>query len=105
MHDRYLPVAPLRPFERRGLLEVVGTWNGVALTLVAARFASDRTSLREWRFTRGVLRRASERALFFADGVSPELARIGVADLGFVSRMDPPCAVYRRDESSRALSQ
>ncbi len=97
VHDRYLPAPPARPFERRGLLEVLGAWHDAPLALVAARFADDRSSIREWRFARTALRRTCERAIFFADGLTERTLRVGVADLGFATREAGPCAIYVRD--------
>ncbi len=81
VHDRYLPLASARPFERRGLLEVRGEWNGAPLTLLAARFSPDRSHLREWRFARAIVRQTTERAIFFADGMTERLERLGMRDL------------------------
>ena len=51
--DRYLPGAPLRPFDRRGLLQVDGIYEGGQLALIATQFAIERAmTLREARFAR-----------------------------------------------------
>ncbi|MDE2483213.1 MAG: hypothetical protein KGN02_13630 [bacterium] len=97
VYDRYLPAPPTRPLERRGVLEVVGTWNDAPLALVAARFARDRFAMREWRAVRAMLRRACARAILFADAASERVARIGVADLGFTVRAPWPNAIFVRE--------
>ncbi|MGA7569978.1 MAG: hypothetical protein WCA80_04140, partial [Candidatus Aquilonibacter sp.] len=54
--DRYLPGAPLRPFDRRGLLQVDGVLAGGRLALIATQFATERAvRVREARFTRAIL--------------------------------------------------
>ncbi len=96
VHDRYLPIVPLRPFDRRGLLEVRGDYAGKPLVLIAAQFAKDRSRIRELRFVRGELRRISGRALLFVAG-HYESARIGFGDLGFLRmRGLADCAIYAR---------
>lgn len=82
VHDRYMPAAPMRPFERRGLLQVDATCRGQALTLVATSFGEDRaTRIRDLRFARSALRSISTDAIaFVANAVS---SRIGFEDLGF----------------------
>ena len=96
VHDRYLPLTPLRPFDRRGFLEVRGDYCGKPLTLIAAQFAKDRSRLRELRFVRGRLRAISGRALLFVAG-HDETARIGFTDLRFLRlRGSSDCAIYAR---------
>jgi hypothetical protein len=80
--DRYLPGAPLRPFDRRGLLQVDGFLMGANASLVATQFAEDRaTRIRELRFIRTVLRATKRSALLFVTGVAE--GEPGFADLGF----------------------
>ena len=96
VYDRYLPIAPLRPFDRRGLLEVRGDYAGQPLVLIAVEFAKDRTRIRELRFVRRELRRITGRALLFVAGHF-ESARIGFRDLGFLRlRGSEGCAIYAR---------
>ena len=69
--DRYLPGAPLRPFDRRGLLHVDGVLGGGRLALIATQFATERAiRVREARFTRAILRTIDGAALLFATGVA-----------------------------------
>jgi hypothetical protein len=96
VHDRYLPVTPLRPFDRRGLLEVRGDYSGKPLALIAAQFAKDRTRVRELRFVRLELRAIKGRALLFLAG-HHENSRIGFRDLGFLRlRGSAACAIYAK---------
>lgn len=96
VHDRYLPAAPLRPFDRRGLLEVRGEFEMNCLTLVAAKLAADRTSIRELRFVRTTLRTIDGAALLFLAG-HDEHARVGFADLGFAFlRGIDGCSIYAK---------
>jgi hypothetical protein len=82
--DRYLPSTPMRPFDRRGLLEVEGTIHGTPLALVATQFAAERAvRVREARFARTVLREISGAALLFVTGVAS--GAISFADLGFTT--------------------
>jgi hypothetical protein len=80
--DRYLPGAPLRPFDRRGLLQVDGFFVGQNVSVVATQFAEDRaTRIRELRFTRTVLRATKRSTLLFVNGIVED--EPGFADLGF----------------------
>jgi hypothetical protein len=82
--DRYLPSSPMRPFDRRGLLEVEGILHGASLSLVATQFAAERAvRVREARFARTVLREISGAALLFVTGVAS--GAISFADLGFTT--------------------
>jgi hypothetical protein len=86
VQDRYLPAAPLRPFDRRGLLQVDGFAGDLALSIVATRFSGDRDGyVREMRFARTVLRRIATSAILFAGGMNARPLRIGFADLGLVA--------------------
>lgn len=60
VHDRYLPAPRLRPFERRGFLEVRGERNGRHMTLVAAQLAPHRGRAREVEYVRRSLRGIDE---------------------------------------------
>lgn len=96
VYDRYLPVLPLRPFDRRGLLEVRGDYAGKPLTLVAAQFSEDRSRVRELRFLRSDLRHVPGRALLFVAG-HYEGGRIGFRDLGFLClRRSGECGIYAK---------
>ena len=80
--DRYLPGAPLRPFDRRGLLQVDGILAGGRLALIATQFATERAiRVRETRFARTTLRTIDGAALLFATGVAS--AAIRFHDLRF----------------------
>lgn len=80
VHDLYLPVSPLRAFDRRGLLRVDGLCDGAGLTLFATQFAPDRVHVRELRFARSIVRAVAHPAVLF---LSMPHGRIGFADLGF----------------------
>jgi hypothetical protein len=96
VYDRYLPITPLRPFDRRGFLEVRGDYHGKPLALIAVQFAKDRLRVRELRFVRRELRAIGGRALLFVAGHS-ETGRIGFADLGFLRlRGAADCGIYAR---------
>lgn len=96
VHDRYLPLTPLRPFDRRGLLEVTGDYAGRPLALVAAEFARDRSRIRELRFVRRELRTIQGRALLFVAGYDAK-ERIGFSDLGFHRlRGSGSCGIYAK---------
>lgn len=83
VQDRYLPVLPLRPFDRRGILQVDGVMAGLPLTLVATRFAAEReAAIRELRFARHVLRSIDGALIAFVAGMSARTERIGFDDLG-----------------------
>ncbi len=83
VHDLYLPVAPLQPFERRGLLRVDGSCDGLEASLFATRFAPDRASVRDLRFTRSAIRAARSRRilLFLTDPPSAGSAAFRDLDL------------------------
>jgi len=82
--DRYLPSSPLRAFDRRGLLQVEGSFGGVSLALMATQFADERAvRVLEVRFARTVLRKSRGAALLFVTGVAS--GAIAFADLGFTT--------------------
>ena len=82
VHDRYLPAAPLRPFDRRGILQIDGTFGTERLTLLATQFSPEREgAIRELRFARRVLRGIGGALAAFVAGMSPAARRIGFADL------------------------
>ncbi len=96
LHDRYLPVTPLRPFDRRGFLEVRGNYCGEPLALIAVQFAKDRSRVRELRFVRTRLRAITGRALLFVAGYH-QSGRVGFSDLGFLRlRGAADCGIYAR---------
>ena len=91
----------MRPFDRRGLLQLDATWNGVALTVVATSFARDRASrVRDVRFARTVLRSVSGIAIAFVANAAE--SRIGFSDLGFVelARDDHNLIVVRPSQAT-----
>lgn len=98
VHDRFLPTPLLRPFDRRGFLEVRGHVLR-PLALVAAELSRDRNSARELRFVRNALRMLRGDAVLFLANVDERTERIGVRDLGFTT---VDCregrAIYRRTE-------
>ncbi len=100
VHDRYLPSPLLRPFDRRGLLEVRGERNGKPLALVAAQFSTDRIWARELRFVRHALRSLCGETVLFLAHLPERFDRIGVADLGFVTlqRYDDRATFVRGSE-------
>jgi hypothetical protein len=104
VHDRYLPAAPLRPFDRRGILQVDGTFEGDRLSVVATQFAPERDdAIRELRFARRVLRGIDGKLVLFTAGMSPATQRIGFADLGLHAlAQEDGAAVCARTLASRA---
>jgi hypothetical protein len=82
--DRYLPNSPLRPFDRRGLLQVEGSLDGAGLALIATQFAAERAvRVPEVRFARSVLRATGRIALLFVTGAAS--GAMSFADLGFTT--------------------
>jgi hypothetical protein len=100
--DRYLPGAPLRPFDRRGLLQVDGFFMGANVSLVATQFSDERaTRIRELRFTRTVLRATKRSTLLFITGIAQR--EPGFADLGFAPvASDRGVVVGAREFGARA---
>jgi hypothetical protein len=81
VHDFYLPFIPARPFDRRGLLRVDGSFDGSPFALFATQIAGSRDGVPELRFVRQTVRAANaSRALAF---VQTENRRIGLRSLGF----------------------
>jgi len=81
VRDRYLPVSPLRPFDRRGLLHVNGNWNDSALSLFGTQLSEDRAQrARELRFVRTAIRAHETLAIAFV--ASPD-RRFGFRGAGF----------------------
>ncbi len=96
VHDRYMPIAPLRPFDRRGLLHVEAELDKKPLAMLALNVGDDRaTCVRDLRFARTVLRRISGAAILFAGNAAR--SRIGFEDLGFrtIARDDYNLIVVR----------
>jgi len=85
VHDLYLPSPLLRPFERRGLLEVDGEIDGAPLTLIATQLSNDRARVREIRLVRTVARRRRGAAILFIAGFDAAAYAYGFADLGLHS--------------------
>ncbi len=83
IEESYLPAPPLQTFERRGLLRVDGRCGKRELTLLTARFASNRGRARDLRLTRSVIReiRAPCVLLFVAN--PPAAGSAAFRDLGF----------------------
>ncbi len=94
VHDRYLPSPPMRPFERRGLLEVDGERGATSLTLIGTQLSNDRAHVREIRFVRTIARRRRGAAILFIAGFDPHVHRYGFGDLGL--RFAAP-GIYVRD--------
>ncbi|MHB8145698.1 MAG: hypothetical protein ACYDGM_00350 [Vulcanimicrobiaceae bacterium] len=86
IHDRYLPVRPLRPFERRGLLCIDGEYDGVRLALSAVHFSPERERVREVPFVDAQLRATQGDALVFAAALD---RRLGLQSLGFTIAAAP----------------
>jgi hypothetical protein len=81
VHDFYLPFAPGRPFDRRGLLQVDGSFEDSAFVVFATQIADGREGVPELRFVRHTVRAANApRALAFAQTAD---RRIGLRGLGF----------------------
>ncbi len=84
--DVYLPLAPARPFARRGLLRVDGVMDGLSASIYATQFAQDRAdALAELRFARAQLRRNSFPLLVCSQG-SATRAGVELADLRLIAR-------------------
>jgi hypothetical protein len=85
VHDRYLPIAPMRPFDRRGLLQVDVECEHHRFTLFASQFSQERQHrIRELRFARNAIRSVAGAAVLF---VARPDAHIGFEDLGFEREM------------------
>ncbi|HEY5350411.1 MAG TPA: hypothetical protein VIJ64_11775, partial [Candidatus Lustribacter sp.] len=83
VHDRYLPGVPLRPFDRRGILQVDGAIEHRRCALVATQFSHERDAyVRELRFARRVVRSIDGAVAAFVAGMTPAVRAIGFADLG-----------------------
>ncbi len=96
VHDRYLPIDLLNPFERRGLLEVRGDLGKDPVALVATRFSGARTRVREWRFLRNALRAIDGGALVFLANCKDD-ERVGLTDLGFERIWrEETCAIFAK---------
>ena len=79
--DRYLPASPLRPFDRRGLLQVNGKCCDAALSVFATQLADGRAQrARELRFARTALHASEMLAIAFA--ALPD-RRFGLQGAGF----------------------
>jgi hypothetical protein len=81
VHDRYLPMPGLNPFERRGMLEVRGEHGGKPLTFIAAALSNDKSRIREIRFVRSALRAVEGDVVLFLTGYGADKERIGFADI------------------------
>ncbi len=83
VHDRYLPGIALRPFDRRGILQVDGAVGHRHCSLVATQFSHERDAyIREVRFARRVVRSIDGAVAVFVAGMTPAVRAIGFADLG-----------------------
>lgn len=94
VHDLYLPMSALRPFDRRGLLCVDAESEDGAVHVFATQFAPDRTAIRDLRFARAAVRAVDGNALLFI--AEPVASRIGFADAGFHSVAAPSIAIWAR---------
>ena len=83
VHDLYLPMSALRPFDRRGLLCVDAEGDGGALHVFATQFAGDRTAARDLRFARSAVRGVAGDVLLFI--AEPGSSRVGFGDIGLTS--------------------
>jgi len=81
VHDRYLPAPPMRPFERRGFLEVNGEFAGLPVSLIATQLSPDRFRIREMRFVRTAVRAASSAVVLFVAGFDANSQTYGFDDL------------------------
>ncbi|HEY1976059.1 MAG TPA: hypothetical protein VGG89_05935 [Candidatus Baltobacteraceae bacterium] len=95
VHDFYLPVSALRPFDRRGLLCVDADAGNVPLHLFATQFAGGRTAIRDLRFARTAVRSVDGNVVLFIS--EPGSSRIGFADAGLQSVVPAPkLAIWAR---------
>jgi len=99
---RYLPGPPLRPFDRRGFLEIDGAADGVRMHLIATQFSTERAAyIRELRFARRIMRAVDGAALLFVDATPPGAA--GLRDPGFdVVARDRGTLIAARAVNARA---
>ena len=81
VHDRYLPMPGLNPFERRGMLEVRGEYQGKPLTFIAAALSHDKSRIREIRFLRSALRAVGGDVVLLLTGYGEKKERIGFTDI------------------------
>lgn len=95
VHDLYLPVSALRPFDRRGLLRVDADIANVPVHVFATQFAGDRSAIRDLRFARTAVRGVAGNVLLFVCGSAA--SRIGFADRGLQSAAPAPqLAIWTR---------
>lgn len=95
VHDLYLPVSALRPFDRRGLLRVDADARDVALHAFVTQFAGDRTAIGDLRFARAAVRGVAGSVLLFIS--EPGASRIGFGDIGLQSvSPGPDLAIWAR---------
>lgn len=95
VHDLYLPVSALRPFDRRGLLCVDAEAGNVPLHVFATQFAGDRGAIRDLRFARSAVRRVDGNVVLFISDPGP--SRIGFTDTGLQSVVPAPnLAIWAR---------
>jgi hypothetical protein len=81
IRDNYLPFSPVRPFERRGIVEVTMQIADAPATILATHVAAEREQrIREVRHLRTVARGAHPACIVFA--VMPA-SRIELGGLGF----------------------
>jgi hypothetical protein len=95
VHDLYLPMSALRPFDRRGLLRLDAEAEGVPLHVFATQFAADRAAIRDLRFARAAVRGVDGNVLLFI--AEPGPSRIGFAGTGLRSVAPAPSmAIWAR---------
>jgi len=83
VHDLYLPMSGVLPFDRRGLLWVDAAYDDTHFHVFATQFAGDRTAVRGLRFARTAVRAVKGNVLLFVS--DPGSSRLGFADLGLKS--------------------
>lgn len=72
----------MRPFERRGMVEVDLKFGAHKVCVVATQIGTERDRrVREWRYLRSALRQTAGSSLVFA---AVPASRIGLTDLGFI---------------------
>lgn len=95
VHDLYLPMSALRPFDRRGLLRLDADARDVGLHAFATEFAGDRSAIRDLRFARAAVREVDGNVLLFISDPAP--SRIGFTDVGLHGFAQAPgCAIWAR---------
>lgn len=84
VQESYLPPA-LPALQWRGILRIDLRYRDVAFSLLATRFATDRSRARDLRFTRKTLREARDWRIILAITNPPRTGRNAFRDLGFAA--------------------